>query len=310
MSDSVLAVAVVVAGAVLVLLAGWAFRAWRNHRHVEAARRANAAWAAANPPTPPITDAEFAAFCAWYETQDLPALQLDVGETVPAARDGSRLGGSVWLPEGEAWPVGTDGRPLSFLAQLDFSELPRVPDFPTRGVLQFFIGQDDLFGANFEKPEAGDFRVIWRPLLTGPGALHQQPPGVIDCSPMSDELRRTGRRLAGSASRHWPTISSWTLDRDQPALMKSATSDRIWDFVEQRDTLREKHHVGGYPDFTQDDFRRDARYADRDRVLLQLWSYPHDLLMWGDVGQANFMIARADLLALDFSRVTYHWDCT
>lgn len=311
MADTTTALAIVLAATVLFFFVQWALGAWRNLRQARAVRRDTAAWVAANPPAPPFTDAQFAAFCTWYEAQALPALRLEVGEAAPAAPGGSRLGGPAWLPDGEAWPRGRDGRPLDFLAQLDFAELPNLPDFPTSGLLQFFIGRSDLYGADFEKPDAGDFRVIWRLAPTGAGALHPPPGGDDDSSPMSDDLRRSGRRLTGTACQHWPPITNWTIERDHPELMRSESSDRIWDYVEKRDdALREKHHVGGYPDFTQDDFRRDPNYATRDRVLLQLWSYPDRALMWGDCGQANFMISRADLMALNFSRVTYHWDCT
>ena len=293
-----------------VVFVQWAYGAWRNRRQLHAVRVAAAEWAAANPPGPPMTDAQFADFCSWYEAQALPAVRLDVGDVVPALREGSRLGGPAWLPEGGAWPRGNNGRPLDFLAQLDFAELPRIPDFPTSGVLQFFIGRDDLFGANFDDPATGNFEVIWRPTATGAGAVRDQPPaGDADCSPMTETLRRVGRRLTGAACRDWPPVLSLTIERDQPELMRSKTSDRIWDYIEGRgDRMGEHHHVGGYPDFTQDDFRRDPRCADRDRVLLQLWSYPDRELMWGDCGQANFMISRVDLLAREFSRVTYHWD--
>ena len=31
--------------------------------------------------------------------------------------------------------------------------------------------------------------------------------------------------------------------------------------------------------------------------------------MWGDVGEAVFMIRADDLAARDFSRVAFYWDC-
>jgi uncharacterized protein YwqG len=32
--------------------------------------------------------------------------------------------------------------------------------------------------------------------------------------------------------------------------------------------------------------------------------------MWGDCGEAVFMIRRRNLLMRDFSTVIFHWDCT
>lgn len=270
-------------------------------------------WKKANPATPPLTVAQFDAFCRWYEQQALPALRLDVGEASDARPGGSRLGGPAWLARGEAWPTGTDGQPLDFLAQLDFSELPPLPDYPTSGLLQFFIGRDDLYGANFDNLAAGNFRVIWREALSGDGALQPQPPaGDADYTPFSSrDVRQNGLPLAGVRMEQLPPVSNWTIERDQPEVTRSETSDLACNFMEQRDNpLGERHHVGGYPELTQSDFRSADKHAALDRVLLQLWSYPDRVLMWGDMGQSNFIISRADLMARNFSRVTYHWDCT
>ena len=67
------------------------------------------------------------------------------------------------------------------------------------------------------------------------------------------------------------------------------------------------HKLGGYPSFTQADPRGED---DDDLVLLfQLDTVREMGVLWGDAGIANFFIRRADLLAQDFSRVAYHWDC-
>jgi uncharacterized protein YwqG len=48
-------------------------------------------------------------------------------------------------------------------------------------------------------------------------------------------------------------------------------------------------------------------HQDYDRVLLQMGS--DDAFMWGDVGEAAFLIRRADLLARNFTSVLFTWDC-
>jgi uncharacterized protein YwqG len=45
-------------------------------------------------------------------------------------------------------------------------------------------------------------------------------------------------------------------------------------------------------------------------VFLQLWSADNDGVMRGDLGQDKCMIRREDLLVREFSRVTFHWDCS
>ena len=45
-------------------------------------------------------------------------------------------------------------------------------------------------------------------------------------------------------------------------------------------------------------------------LLLQLDSdLKSGILMWGDSGEANFIINEKALEELDFSRVLYNWDC-
>ena len=292
------------------LLAWWIARSLRARRAVAAAMRKAEEWKVANPVSPPMTDEQFNAYCAWYETLSLPTALLSIGEPVTPSVLGSYIGGQVFLPEGELWPTSSDGQKLTFLAQIDFSEMPNLPDFPERGMLQFFIGRDDLFGAKFEELEKGDFKLLWRPQASAQGALHESPRTEEDCTPISNKLHNQARRLVASAASMTPSTFNLITESFQPNLMRCEDAERLTDFIEKRTAdTNTRHHTGGYADFTQDDFRKDAKYKDYSHVLLQLWSENDSSLMWGDMGQANFMITRKDLLARDFSRVTFHWDC-
>lgn len=59
----------------------------------------------------------------------------------------SKLGGSAYFLKGQAYPTGPDGVPLVLLAQLNFSEIPRLEGYPSQGILQFFIagGEHSIF---------------------------------------------------------------------------------------------------------------------------------------------------------------------
>ncbi len=281
------------------------------------------------PSPPPIDpelqakiDAAIARFEAWRAEKALPAVFLDTAGPAAPAPNGSRVGGPAWLPEGEEWPVDMAGKPLAFLAQLDLGELAELPDFPAHGVLQFFIGTDDLFGCDFDKPEAGDFRVIWREDTGVAGAVHDNiaPLGDLheDYSPLDKSLLSTGLVLTGREWLHKPDISMWYLQQDLPGLMEDrAVADAIYDHADAaaQDQPYEAHHMGGHPTFTQSDYRGMEGYQDVDRVLLNLWSQPKDgsagwHILWGDVGQGQFTIRRADLLARRFDRALYQWDCS
>lgn len=251
---------------------------------------------------------------AWQEEKALPAAMLESAGPAADTPGGSRIGGAVWLPEGEAWPVDGAGQPLSFLAQIDFAEMPPLADYPASGVLQFFIGRDDYYGANFENPELGSFRVIYREDLSGPGRLERAVPrgtaNIDDYSPLYDATVRQGVALSARATMHKPSIGNWWLERDLgPLLDDREDADSIYEYVDAAQAGEfGVSHVGGHPEFTQSDWRYDKPYNDVDRVLLNLWS-DNDNLMWGDMGQGQFLIRREDLLRRDFSKAFYQWDC-
>ena len=69
------------------------------------------------------------------------------------------------------------------------------------------------------------------------------------------------------------------------------------------------HKILGYPYFCQEDPRNNNYYEYEvyDTVLLHLDSQD-DLLMWGDVGAASFLIQKKDLIKKKFDDVLYYWD--
>lgn len=64
-----------------------------------------------------------------------------------------KIGGAYYLPQGEKPPINTEtGKELYLLAQLDFSKMPHLQNFPQKGILQIFIaGDDDMAGMNLKK---------------------------------------------------------------------------------------------------------------------------------------------------------------
>ena len=59
----------------------------------------------------------------------------------------SHLGGMPYLPLDDEYPYTNRGYPFALFAQINFAEMPPVPDFPTEGILQIFVdGMDDSLG--------------------------------------------------------------------------------------------------------------------------------------------------------------------
>ena len=63
-----------------------------------------------------------------------------------------------------------------------------------------------------------------------------------------------------------------------------------------------------YPRFVQYDIRKPDHLADYDQVVMQFGA-PKDM-MWGDVGEACFLMRREDLKNRAFDKAIYNWDCS
>lgn len=228
----------------------------------------------------------------------------------------SKVGGQAYWPEGHEYPRGEDGQPLFLLAQIDFANIPRLEGYPDSGLLQFFIANNDYYGANFDTgpahfSEQKDFRVVYWPAPLAPaGQRRVQSGGAEVYLPMDPAKPRRMRFTSGSETMGagdagipailgqdvYPLAEAYA---ERHRLPEDAVVDALFTHLS-----RTGHKLGGYPYFTQE----DPRQAGDPRVLLlQLDS--DDEMMWGDVGVGNFFIHPDDLARRDFSRVMYNWDC-
>lgn len=304
---------------------------WRERREKRDAKAAIDAWNGRQPPIVDPTIEQLADLERRLPGLALPALILSAeGETAVTA-GGTRIGGPVWLANGADWPVGRDGRCLEFVAQLDFATMPPLPDYPEAGLLQLFVGRDDYFGADFDMPDRCDIHLSWHPKGAVGGQLVQPPrlPRYGDpdddghnYTPFAaDRWRDEGSMMRASQVMMMPQPFTRPFEAlmneigiDPRSSSADALLERLWNELPPRG-----HHVGGHPAFTQRDYRLDiayppedmgepSPYRDYDRLLFQLTS--DNGLCWGDVGEANVMIRRADLIARDFSRAIFYWDCS
>ncbi len=266
---------------------------------------------ARNPDGPPISDEEHAEFKDWLEQQSRAAIRLTPTSGIETGSDGSRLGGPVALAEGQTWPVSKRGAPMELLAQLDFAELPALDGFPTKGVLQFFIPQDDDMMGMGDEADEGDVAVLYRP--NGAGEELVPTPLVPleeSVSPfLNQDFQRDGVALSGEAFVDPIGTENWEVDAKLDGNILRPGFDRWEKLLEvQANGKPLIHHAGGYPVFVQWDFRKPGEFDDYDTVLLRLTS--DKCVQWGDVGEANFLIRGEDLAKLDFSRVIFWWDCS
>ena len=258
-------------------------------------------------------------FKARYESYSRKALKLLPDERGLVWEGGTRVGGPAFIPSNLNWPIDLNGNEMEFIAQIDFSQVSELEGYPTSGILQFFIAMNGEWGDQYFEPKAADFAVRWIPEI-GDGKLVQQPDHHVELfkegdpislgsrreqSPLSIWARNTGIPLRPMYSFfNPPSISNWFIDDIWNKLVEQNIDDDIFEYLAEKEKYLENcHHIGGYPDFPQQDPRNYGDFKDHDIVLLSLTSDGH--IIWGDYGSAAFLITKEALLAKDFNDVLY-----
>lgn len=246
----------------------------------------------------------------------------------------SKAGGMPYLPRDMAWPLDGKGVGLSLLAQVDCAGLGGLPDFPQKGLLQFFIAWDDIYGMNYDDlTDAAGFRVFYHETVdlsvTAEEVQAKRPSEPKDAYgddwlPVYKPCRMTLLPAAEQGMVRSDAAFDALFSQKWNRLCPETHIKGVWDMYQMvPDRLRDYgvdaqpgwnapyHQIGGWPYFTQED-PRPGQYEDLDVLLFQLDSdfrRPDDLVLWGDSGVCNFFINREALKNRDFSRVAYTWDC-
>jgi hypothetical protein len=250
---------------------------------------------------------------AWMKRLSEPGFVFTVRETSGF----SKLGGAPDLPEGMEWPHGAD-RPLEFLLQLDFAELPwgrlkRSAWLPADGRLYAFLVPD------------GPDRKDGVKLFYTPSEVSVQPAAAPEGVKTYPELPAGFHRFRAAPSLEWLGPEAEALDRqsgDQDLQLEAGG------FTPPSFGGAE-HYVGGYPQEIQ--WARlpvEAELSSRDvsspwpvhheyaapvdaeiekaskdwRLLLQISSDDRMGWHWVDAGQLYVLIRREDAKRRDFTR--------
>ena len=105
------------------------------------------------------------------ELSSIPSVQISLKSSNSSlGMTKSKFGGYPYWTRGERFPKSDSGKQLFLLAQINFSEVPHIPDYPTSGLLQIFIANDHLFGCNCDAVQ-NNWRIIWRDSFTVSNAM-------------------------------------------------------------------------------------------------------------------------------------------
>lgn len=234
----------------------------------------------------------------------------------------SKIGGLPYWEKDKEYPIDSKGNKLSLLAQINF-EKENFDDerLPKTGILQFFIGDDDLYGCNFDDVQ-NDWRVIYHEKIKENiseeeiNLMNIPTNKTVEDGPIEKNINSLAMKFI--KEKCYITTNSYNFE----SLIKNILMEKYNEEVTEKflffhfgDPEYEYiinsfeafgHKLLGYPDFYQSDTRKlDSKY---DTLLLQIDTDKG--IMWGDSGVCNFFINNEDLKKKDFSNVLYNWDCT
>lgn len=254
-----------------------------------------------------------------------PCWKLTLQPEGPCGLLDSKVGGLPYWDPALPYPTDSQGNKMTLLAQLNFAQLGTEVPLPAQGLLQFFIGQDDVFGIDFDQPDSQkDFRVVYHPEPDPALTLEQiqalDLPTHVEadcCTPVFQEAVFTAEKTVGYMGPEDGRFDALFREVVRAVTGEDIGEQNAYQYLGDADCrcLNDQlnntgHRLLGYPFFTQYDPREpDSPY---DTLLFQLDSDMidrKDLVLWGDCGVGNFFINREDLLRRDFSRILYNWDC-
>lgn len=254
-------------------------------------------------------------------------------EKAPGLFD-SKFGGLPYWDLNMEYPSDSAGKKMMLLAQINleqmFQDTEREELLPETGMLQFFIGLDDVFGMDFEEKDVQkNFRVVYHEKIDGQVTKSQiRSLGIPDCTDENmEEYTPIWKEAALKITRKpvYMGEGDYRFHRLFLDAVREKYGNRYEDLSlyrlldeEAYDNLTEElandgHWLLGYPYFTQSDPREyEEKYRYYDTLLFQMdsdYGDEEDYILWGDAGVGNFFINREDLKRRDFSKILYNWDC-
>ncbi|MGY3779007.1 YwqG family protein [Isobaculum melis] len=258
-----------------------------------------------------------------------PRISLTFEATETLTLTQSKIGGRGYLSKKMPYPVDQNQKPLSLLAQINFAEMPVLADFPTKGLLSFYVNyHDDLLGLNFDDPiKQQGFRVIYTESFSDESyteaeqnAFFEQTIDENDYYPVVPKEasiigKETAQLLVADSVDFEQAYGGNSYELLENIVTDESKMDDFYDL--SYDAMNEAGYfssqLGGYPFFTQEDPRYTKERQYYDTLLFQLASDQIDEqseIMWGDCGVGNFFIHHQDLINQDFTKVMYNWDCS
>ena len=226
------------------------------------------------------------------------------GAADAAEPTGSRVGGLAFVTDDYPEPRDSDGGRMIFLAQLNLAKLPPLEGYPTEGLLQFFIANDDLLGLEYNKLAGSSGSCVVRLIPAselGRGRLAEA--SQSEYTPVSGGYFTVDGvlydQLPNSEDKDFGAVTGIDWYSEDPEI--EAMFGSLYEFPQSV-------YGAGWATFTQEDPRDSDSKLE---LLFQLdWERDNGVeVMFGDAGVVNFFITREDLTQRNFHNAAYNWDC-
>ncbi|MFN8359971.1 MAG: DUF1963 domain-containing protein [Candidatus Kapaibacterium sp.] len=214
----------------------------------------------------------------------------------------SKFLGQPYVPKSQTYPTCQDGTPMLMLAQINFSEVPELENYPTSGILQLFVHPTDWYNM-----ERSDYKIIFHQSDTEDyhtdfgfitEKLFEESPIYCEHSLIFQKETEFGGREDFRFQIDFGGLDYFDFQETLPK-----------EHQEQMDNLFYiiGHKIGGYAYFTQSDPRDYDDKTKNDVLLLQIDT--DEEIMFGDSGVANIFINISDLKERNFDKAYFNWDC-
>ncbi|WP_196426734.1 YwqG family protein [Lysinibacillus cavernae] len=220
----------------------------------------------------------------------------------------SKFAGEPYLPYFQTYPKDITGEPMKLLAQINFAEIPSLQDFPSTGLLQFFISANIFdMTANYHEDIFQQFyKVRFYPTVNESVASSQQElfskSATLDWFPIRQELA-----LQFQLAQEPISVLDYQARSFLPSLLSSQDDDVQEIYLQH--FLGAGAKIGGYAYYLNADIRQESKLLQRYNVLLlQIDSNDALGIMWANCGVGKFFINREKLLQKDFSDVLFQWE--
>ncbi|MDE5946120.1 MAG: DUF1963 domain-containing protein [Oscillospiraceae bacterium] len=235
----------------------------------------------------------------------------------------SKVGGIPYMPKDFKVPVDGDGIQLRLLMQIRCSDVTGCDIFPKKGILQFWISANEVWGMEIAGYKAG-YRVIYY--------------DTIDETVNKNDISAKISEMTEYEKEYFPvkgvfgvefypcTETIPTRSNEYQKLfckyyneLSDEKINSLYDFpFDILNTILYSidssygHKIGGSSDYCQFEPREGEELEKYNFQLLQLSSdfkRHEQKIMWGDAGIGHFFINSEKLKNCDFSDIFYYADC-